>query len=420
MLPGETLEEVKAAADGLVAWLGRYGETSQDHQDFYASPLGRWAKRLYYRRGRIGAFAVLPMVACEALAPSTRRCFYPRGRLPIADAHYAMGFALLHRVTRQRSHYDRAVHFLEVLERTRCPGYPHHGWGYPFHWQTRAGLIAAGTPLITTTPYCYEAFEYVFRIDANPRWQAVLRSIAEHAFHDYGDADAGPGAASCCYYPGHEPGVVNASGYRAFLLAAAAREFDEPRYGEAGERNLNFVLQCQQPDGAWPYAVDGARDFVDHFHTCFVLKALAKIERLTGHGGCTGAIERGVHYYLANLFDEAGLPKPFAKAPRLTLYRRELYDCAECLNLAVLLAGRFPELDANANRLARHLLDRWRKRDGSFRSRKLLFGYDNVPMHRWGQSELFRSLALMLAQAAGYEPIPPPAEANHVRNLRSL
>jgi hypothetical protein len=36
------------------------------------------------------------------------------------------------------------------------------------------------------------------------------------------------------------------------------------------------------------------------------------------------------------------------------------------------------------------------KSDGSFRSRELLAGWDNVPMHRWAQSQMFRSLAFLL------------------------
>jgi len=414
------LAQMRVAVDRFVPWLEAYGETSQDHQDFFASPVGRAAKALYYRNKPAGTLAVLPMVACEAFAPWTRRFFYPRMRLPIADAHYAMGFALLHRVTGRPGDYAKAVHFLDVLEDTRCPGYEHFGWGYPFSWQTRHGTTPIGTPIITTTPYCYEAFEYVFRIDGDLRWKEILRSTAEHAFRDYDDVPAGPGAASCTYYPHEEPGVVNASAYRAFLLASASREFDDDRYWKTAERNVNFVLQCQQPDGSWPYAMDGARDFVDHFHTCFVLKGLAKVERLTGHAGCRAAIDRGMEYYLKHLFDEQKLPKPFAKAPRLTVYKRELYDCAECLNLSVLLEGRYPEFDAVAQGLAQHLLGAWAKQDGSFRSRKLIFGYDNVPMHRWGQSELFRSFCLILAKAAGYEPIPVNPEENYVRNLRGL
>ena len=93
-----------------------------------------------------------------------------------------------------------------------------------------------------------------------------------------------------------------------------------------------------------------------------------------------------------------GLPQPFAVAPRLTVYRHELYDYAECINLATLLRGRFPALDERLATTLADLLARWRKADGSFRSRELLFGWDNVPMHRWAQAQMFRSLAFLLAR----------------------
>jgi hypothetical protein len=380
----------------FVEWLEGFGETSQDHQDFYASKLGRAAKNLYYRSPLLGKAAVLPMVACEAFAPWTRSLFYPRMRLPISDAHFAMAFACLYRLEKDPRHLDRAIHFLEVLEQTRCPGYERRGWGYPFDWQTRGGIIPRGTPLITTTPYCFEAFADVYRCDGQPRWLEIMRSIADHVLLDYQDELLGPDVATCTYIPTSGTHVVNASAYRSFTLFAAWRQFGDERYRAVAERNLNFVLQAQLPDGSWPYAVDGVRPFVDHFHTCFVMKALAKIEALTGHAGCTAALEKGVSYYLDNLFDEQGLPRPFARAPRLTVYKRELYDCAECINLGVLLRGRFARLDAFVDHTVEELVRHWLLPAGHFRSRKLLLGWDNVPMHRWGQSEVFRALCLKL------------------------
>jgi hypothetical protein len=387
---------LRAAIDHFVTWLEAYGETSQDHQDFYASRIGRAAKALYYRRRLVGTVAVMPMVACEAFAPWTRRFYFPRMRLPISDAHFAMGYAALYQVSGEQKHLERAIHFLEVLESTRCPGFERRGWGYPFDWQTRGGILARGTPLITTTPYCYEAFADVYRIDGQPRWREIMRSIADHCLIDYKDIEAGANAATCTYTPTGGEYVVNASAYRAFALIAAWQEFGDERFRTTAERNLNFVLQSQQADGSWPYAMDGARPFVDHFHTCFVMKSLAKIEALTGHAGCTAALARGVDFYLKNLFDEEGLPRPFARAPRLVVYRRELYDCAECINLGVLLRGRFPALDAAVDRTLQELVLRWQLPDGHFRSRRLMLGWDNVPMHRWGGSEMFRALCLRL------------------------
>lgn len=382
--------------DHFVAWLDAFGETSQDHQDFYASRVGRAAKKLYYRQRLLGTIAVLPMVGCEAFFPWTRQFFYPRMRLPISDAHFAMGFAYLNQVTGERHYLDRAIHFLGVLEATRCPGFKQYCWGYPFDWQTKAGIIPRGTPLITITPYCYEAFATVYRIDRQQHWLEVMRSTADHVLYEYRDVETGPGAASCTYTPDFREKVVNASAYRAFTLFDAWRQFGDERFREIAERNLNFVLQSQQSDGSWTYSMDGVHRFVDHFHTCFVLKALAKIEALTGHGGCRAAIARGVDFYLRNLFDKEGLPRPFARAPRLIVYRRELYDCAECINLGVLLRGRFPALDAAVDHTIDEITRNWQLPDGHFRSRRLLIGWDNVPMHRWGQSEMFRSLALTL------------------------
>jgi hypothetical protein len=62
------------------------------------------------------------------------------------------------------------------------------------------------------------------------------------------------------------------------------------------------------------------------------------------------------------------------------------------------LRGRFPELDQIVNGVVSDVITRWQKSDGSFRARKLLLGWDNVPMHRWAQSQLFRSLTFLLAQ----------------------
>ena len=385
----------------FIGWLDRYGEVSYDFQSFYAGRLGQSAKALYYRNRIAGTAAVAPIIFCEAFVPSARRFFSKPQRFPIADAHYAMGFLFLARLLREDKYYRKALHFLQVLEETRCPGFRNYCWGYPFHWETIRGTIRAETPLITTVPYVYEAFQQAYQADGNERWRRIMQSIAQHALEDYRDFPTSSTASTCTYSPNpaHSLAVVNANAYRAFLLTTAAADFSEKRYLEVARRNLAFVIESQNPDGSWYYAVDGKRAFIDHFHTCFVLKALAKIERLTGNSACRAAIERGVAYYVSNLFDEAGSPKPFSRPPRLIIYRRELYDYAECVNLGVLLKGRFPGLDEHLGIVLKELLTAWQRRDGSFRSRRLLLGWDNTPMHRWAQAQLFRSLCYWLADA---------------------
>jgi len=397
------LEKTAAAVQRFCGWLESYGTISWDHQSFYASRLGRAAKSLYYRKPFLGTLAVAPTVFCEAFVPSARRLFWKPQRFPIADAHYAMGFAFLAEFQEQDTYHGQAVQFLEALEATRCRDYEDYCWGYPFDWETRTGTFRAGTPMITTVPYVYEAFSQVYAIDQNPKWLGIMGSIADHVFKDYRDEASGPNASSCAYTPTPEgpTGVINATAYRAFQLTKAGIELSRNEYLDVAQRNLNFVLSTQQEDGSWPYAVDGVRDFVDHFHTCFVLKSLAKIEKLTGCPDCRNAIDRGTSYYVENFFDADRLPLPFSRRPRLTVYRRELYDFAECINLAVLLNGRFPELDRVLPVVLDELLTRWQKPDGSFHTRQLFLGWDKVPMHRWAQSQLFRSLCFLLSESRG-------------------
>jgi hypothetical protein len=389
---------VSDALTNFVEWLDCYGEKSWDYQSFFAGPVGGRAKALYYRHRLIGTAAVAPMIFCEAFLPSARRLFHHSMRFPIADAHYAMGFAFLCQATGDSSQLENAVHFLTELEKSRCGQFKEYCWGYPFDWVWRGGTAIRQTPLITTTPYIYEAFLQIFNLNPRDKWKLILESIARHAAVDIKDFRTSETASSCSYTPFGEGGVINAAAYRAFLLTSASQVFGNQDYWRIAERNLNFVLENQNQDGSWYYAVDGVRDFTDHYHTCFVMKALAKIHALTGHPACLEALSKGVKYYLENLFSENGLPKPFSKAPRLTVYKRELYDCAECINLSLLLRDRFPQLESTLETVVAGILKNWIKPDGSFRSRRLYLGWDNVPMHRWGQSQMFRSLAFYLCE----------------------
>ena len=381
-------------------WLSSYGESSVDYQTFYAGRIGGLAKTLYYRYPRLGIAAVAPMVFCEAFIPSARHLFYRRVRFPIADAHFAMGFAFLYEATSDFHWFQRAIHFLKSLEETRCADFREYCWGYPFDWVTvNNGMIKRGTPLITTTPYAYEAFLQVYKLEPEDKWLRILESIARHVSSDIKDFSTSETASTCSYTPYDRGGEINSAAYRSFLLTSASKLFSNDTYWKIAERNLNFVLQNQNADGSWYYAVDGVRDFVDHYHSCFVMKSLAKIHSLTGHEGCLDALLRGVDYYMANLLAGDGLPRPFSKAPRLIVYKRELYDCAECINLCLLLRDRFPQLNETLKTVVNGIMDKWVKGDGSFRSRRLHLGWDNVPMHRWGQSQMFRSLAYYVRES---------------------
>src|SRR6266496_2870000 len=75
-------EAVQSAVGRMDDWLGRFGETSQDLYDFYATKYGQLAKRIYYRRPLAGTVCVAPLVFMEAFAPAMRGWFWPKTRFP--------------------------------------------------------------------------------------------------------------------------------------------------------------------------------------------------------------------------------------------------------------------------------------------------------------------------------------------------
>ncbi len=68
--------EVEQSLSRFTGWLEKFGETSYDHQSYFASDLGRSAKALYYKSPKLGTIAVAPMIFSEAFIPSARRLFW--------------------------------------------------------------------------------------------------------------------------------------------------------------------------------------------------------------------------------------------------------------------------------------------------------------------------------------------------------
>ena len=393
------LDDALSVALAHATWLRAFGPTSWDPYDYWANPVGRRAKAFYYRHKWFGLSAVAPFVLLDSSVPGSRRLFWHRRRFAIADAHYAMGFFALAEADNP-AWLRQGETVVEALEEERCPDEAEYCWGYPFAWETCFGTWQACTPLITSTPYAYEAFAAAHEATGDPRHLAIMESIARFAQTRIGAAEVAPGIKASAYSPHDQRRVVNASAYRGFLLAAAGSRFDRPEWLAEARATLAFVVWSQQPDGSWFYAMDGKDAFVDNFHTCFVLKNLFKAWRVLGDEDLRAAIDKGYDFYKSHLLDDRGLPVPFARTQRLTLQRRELYDYAEGINLGLLLADVDRDASAIARVLLADVLERWVLADGHFVTRETVLGRNTIPYHRWAQAQMFRALSCAVLRGA--------------------
>ena len=166
------------AASLFSDWLAVFGEESYDPHDLWATALGRRAKRLYYRNRLLGTAAVAPFVALDTLVPNARGVVVSRIRVPIADAHYALGFFALADAVEDAGLVERGGEFLAALDASQSGMFDEPAWGYPFDWPSRYGTFRAGTPFVTTIPYCYEAFEAGYSAVGAERFLGLMERIA--------------------------------------------------------------------------------------------------------------------------------------------------------------------------------------------------------------------------------------------------
>jgi hypothetical protein len=398
----ESYQDVKDACQKVLKyflhWIENHGYYSYDQYDFWATTSGKLAKRAYYRNHMLGLPLVIPLQLLDWLVPSSRSLFAKKTRFPIADAHFIMGYLNMFQVTQDESFLEKAATLSGELLISSIAGYSGYCWGYPFDWQTNRGLWKSNTPLITSTPYCFEAFLGLYDCFHDQKYLDAAYSIATFASNDLKETYHSEDACACSYSPMDVTQIVNASAYRAFLLLEAYHRFGDNAFEDKAVKNINFILRCQESSGAWLYAIGNPQDaFVDNFHTCFVLKNLYKANMLLQRADIKEAIIKGYDFYKETLLTDEGLPKPFALLGRAQLVKTELYDYAEGISLGVLLRDDIDGAFALAVNLAWQVYANYRVPAGHFTTRVSWGGVRNcVPYLRWPQAQMFFAFTILL------------------------
>jgi hypothetical protein len=395
-------DDASRSVQSFIRWLEAHPHQSYDPYDIWATKYGLWSRRLYYANRLAGTPFIAPILLLEVLCPQARAWFVSKNRFATADAQIALAFLNLYKVTQDKVFLDKAIALGGDLQASSLPGYSGHCWGYPFDWQHKQGFWKKDTPFITATPYCFEAFLGLFDATGDEACLNVAGSIAQFVHQDLRDTPTSATAAAGSYSPIDNSRVINASAYRAMVLYEAAVRFARGQYRRAAERNLNFILENQRADGAWLYALDRGEGFIDHFHTCFVLKNLWKLNRHLRSADVAGAIRRGFAFYRRELFDAGGLPKSYAIKPRTQIVRLEMYDFAEAITLGCLLREEIPEAFVMAQKLGGLVCRQFQLPDGHFLTRLYIGGMKHAfPYLRWSQAQLFYAMTNLLLATSG-------------------
>lgn len=314
------------------------GYASYDPYDLWATPAGVGIRKRFYEGDFTGKAGAVIFSLLDWALPSLSRLLIGASPIlhPITAAHliltsrYTVG-------TPQKGSLD----ILKRLASGRKSSQDEWAWGLGFPWMSKNGLYDREVPFVTHTPYVMEALLFIagekeLKEDAmamfNGTWP-FLESL--HV------KESGAGRLALSYAPVDEPRiVVNANAYASFAYALHAR------YGRAEVRDAaraksielaNWVIGEQDERGAWFYYADKEPgNFIDCFHSCFVIKNLIKAGGLIGDIKAEASIEKGFGFLKESFYDpKQGLCRRFLVRDIKDPYRCDLYDQAEFLGLLI-------------------------------------------------------------------------------------
>lgn len=179
---------------------------------------------------------------------------------------------------------------LDVLDRDRSAG--PDGWGYPFDMQTRWSFYPGNTANIIATSFAAAALHEGAQVLGEQRYRSRAERAVAWAVEHLFVAPRG----LFVYYPGGTTLIHNANLLGARLAWTVLQD------RESAAHAIEHALTAQRPDGSFPYGE--VVDFVDSFHTGYVLECLAALRDLDPR--IDEALERGSSYYVDRFFGPSG------------------------------------------------------------------------------------------------------------------
>lgn len=374
----------------LDAWLATHGTRGPDPFDVKQHP---WIRAVQGRPLPRRASTVL----CDQFPHAARRLLrIAPSENPKTHALLALGKLRLYQLSADAAYRDAAEGHLQWLREHPAETTHGLGWGYPFTVAGRGLETPANSPVCVVSAIAGEAFLRAYEVTGEEQHRQAATAIARHFMADIPRLAETPESLCFAYGPEDQRAVHNANLLVAQHLLDVAVLEDDEAMARLALRAVQFTLNGQRADGAFPYGAAlagqpyerGLLARVDHHHTGFVLRSLHAINRHADNAVIARVLERGYRFY-RTLYTDDGRPRDADRD-----YPVDVHACAE----AVLCPAVLRDTAMGANRQSTlamrwtwsHLRDR---ETGALYYRKYRWFTSKIAYPRWGVAWLYRALA---------------------------
>jgi hypothetical protein len=300
----------------------------------------------------------------------------------------ASGYSRLHAATGEASAREHASRWLSWLCDHHSGGGDGLAWGYPFDVQTRFFGYRRGTPNSIATSFVAHAFLDGRELLGEERWAQPAREAARFLITRMRAGD------HFRYVREEDELVHNANALASAVLVRTARATGDDSLLLPASAALAATLRAQRDDGSWAYSEGPRGNWVDNFHTAYVLESLAHCADLLPE--VPDRLDRAVDYWVRSLFLEDGTPK--YEPERVHPVDSHCY--ASAIDAWIAVGDTRADAHERAERLARLLIERMLDPAGFVHFQQHRFWTSRVPFVRWTTAPSFRALAgLMLTES---------------------
>jgi hypothetical protein len=287
-----------------------------------------------------------------------------------------------------RSHVGPLAAALEAAQSSFGTGM---SWGYNFPWQGRAFFLPAGTPTVVVTSFAGEAFLDAHAATGEERFLSNALDACTFVLRGLKRTDQ-PEGTCLSYSPIDRSVVYNASLLGARLLVLAGQRAGRKDLIEEATPLVAFALASQLADGSWVYGDARFQQWVDSFHTGFILGALDVYRRATGDARTEEAVRKGARYYSRAFFGPRGEPflAPFGKYPL------DIHSAAQGVLTFLQLRDLDPFFEERARTAGRWMVGNLLDEEGTFYYQIRRTHTVRIPYMRWSQGWGARALAEMV------------------------
>ncbi len=380
----EFKENLKHSLDRLIQYIEKNDYRGYDPYDALSSPL---FKLPVFRSNKLIRFGAQQFV--KRFPINLRKILLvPYGCNPVTLGMCAGAYSILIKTESNHSAYyaNKINTLISELEKLIPSGYSGVCWGYDFGWEARYAKVPAYQPTVVATGFITNALYQVYKLTRDEKARDLCINAVDFVLSDLNRTWQND-TFCFSYSPFDQQVVFNATMKGARLLAQVYDLTGQERYKLEAKKTVEFVVNQQRSDGAWPYSAKDTGQWVDNYHTGYILDCLHEYQALCNDDDYSINLSLGLDYYLGHFFTDDG---------RAKFYDHKTYpiDTTSAAQ-SILTLIRFKQLKM-AIQVAQWMINNMQGPAGNFFYRKYKRYTIKTSYMRWSQAWIFNAFAHLL------------------------